>query len=199
MINFFTSENSIRFFAIIPHHNTLAELETIQKDNIQFGFPLYPLFCPLSIVDTLTDSKAHDSLSDAQLKKFVKQQKSILQKCRLSLAQPKEKLTTIHKVLCPLQGLPKNIDQNSQMPEPFTKNAFTLLYQDTNQNNETNFTQQVDFASNIDIRSYQNASLTMRIYRIGIVTVTSFDTQQAQSNSLQALQWTFSHTMWVKE
>ena len=187
MSNFSETTNSIHFLAIIPHHNTLAELENIQK-SVPHGVPLYPIVCPLCPIDDYT-------ANEAQVKKYIKTQQNTLKNYTLHIAKPKiiepqmpKNNSSFQKIQCTIEGLPPFESSKLDipfLPEPFTQGAFTLRYMDTeiphtNKQNELT-----------EIKAYKTASLTMRIYRIGIVTVKKIE-------DLQGFSWTFSHDVWVK-
>ncbi|OJF76104.1 MAG: hypothetical protein BKP49_08095 [Treponema sp. CETP13] len=196
MLHFFESNDYIQFLAIIPHHNTLSDLERIQQ--MAHHYPLYPLITPLcSLEDNSCNSTPIDT---TQLRKFIKEQQKTLTHCSLCIKAPelRQKDSNIKKIICPIQGLPtfkSDYLTEKRVPEPFTKNAFTLTY-------ETPVSEQNSHSLQESILMHKKASLTMRVYRIGIVTVKKIPNEQSNKDlrleNILGFSWTVSHDVWVK-
>jgi hypothetical protein len=196
LTDFFETTNSIHFLAIIPHHNTLAELENIQKSLVQ-GFPLYPIICPLCPIDDYTTN-------EIQLKNYIKTQQNTLKNYTVCITKPQidelisQNDSPFQKVLCAIDGLPTFESSKIDipfLPEPFTQGAFTLRYMEKKTPLSS---KQNDINKLNEIKEYEKASLTMRIYRLGIVTLKKIDDLQETNGIRNGISWTFSHDVWVK-
>ncbi|HZK19381.1 MAG TPA: hypothetical protein VFC68_01510, partial [Treponemataceae bacterium] len=190
LLNYFLKTNATHsFLAIIPHHNTLAELENIQKKTPSIGIPFCPIICPICSVckKTLTDTK--------NLKKQIQMAQKKLHQYKLSIRKPEliqqntknQRETEQYKLVCNVDGLDSFLEADDvSFLEPLQLNAFTLRYAGSKKNIQN------------AIKEHSTSQLTMRIYRIGLITLKNIDSSFVEKSAI-GITWTLSNDIWVKQ